>query len=107
MVQVKPIKVEASIISSIIGQAIGFMLHLPTKKAKIFAFPKERLTQIHMLFVFFPLIVVWLNKNKRITHLKVMHPFISFSGHKAKYILEVPYSPEIQRKLKIGQKLSW
>jgi len=48
-------------------------------------------SSIHMLFVFFPIDVVWLDKNKKIVDIKTAYPFqiISMPKKPAKYILEL------------------
>lgn len=107
MVLIRPLKIEAKIITSLAGQALGFMFHPLSKKAKLFKFNQEQQIGIHMLFVFFPLIVVWLNKKKKVKYFKVMRPFISFGAHEAKYILEIPYSTKVLRKIKLNKSFSW
>jgi len=46
---------------------------------------------IHMLFVFFPIDVIWLNKKKEVVDIKTAYPFQLFLAPKkpAKYILEL------------------
>ena len=106
-VELKPLNINARVVTSMLGKALGFMFHFPGNSGKIFEFSKEKRITIHMLFVFFPLIVVWLDNKKQIEHFTVMRPFTSFSGHSAKYVLEVPYSAEVLKRLKLGQALSW
>lgn len=92
-ITIKPLGIRAQKIVSISEMARGLMFS--KKKNLLFAFQKEQKIGIHMLFVFFPIIVVWLDKNKRIIKMKVMKPFISFHEEKAKYILEVPYNGKL------------
>lgn len=106
-VRIRPLNINAQPITSMSGQGLGFMFHLWARKAKLFIFNKEKTAAIHMLFVFFPLIVVWLDSKKRVKQVRVMHPFVSFEGHAARYVLEAPYSKKILGKIKIGKRFSW
>ena len=105
--KIKPLGLEASRLTSVFSQGMGFVFHLRGKRSKLFEFPQENQIGIHMLFVFFPLIVVWMDKQKKITHTNVSYPFISFTSHKAKYVLEIPYKTEVLKKIRVGMKLSW
>ena len=45
---------------------------------------------IHTFFVFFPIKVYWLNKNKKVIDSKIVKPFrIAIPKQKAKYIIEI------------------
>jgi uncharacterized membrane protein (UPF0127 family) len=61
-----------------------------SKTPLLFIFPKETYADIHMLFCFQPLLVIWLSKNKKVIKAKKMLPFISYASAKAKYVLEIP-----------------
>ncbi len=58
----------------------------------LFVFPNERKITLHMFFVFFPIDVLFLNKNKEIVDLKQnFKPFTVYTSKKpAKYVLEMP-----------------
>jgi len=77
--------------------------------ALIFEFPIESRigTSLHMLFVFFPIDVLFLNKNKIIVDKTTLQPFIpNYTPKKAaKYVIELPTGKI--KGLKIGQKISW
>ena len=75
------------------------------RKNLVFIFNKEMRVSLHMLFVFFPIWAVYLDKNKKVVFIKKLLPFISTSNlrEKAKYILELVQEPS----LKIGDKVSW
>ncbi len=63
---------------------------------------------IHMLFVFFPIDVVYLNKNKKVVDIvKNLKPFaLSFTPKKAsKYFVELPAGKA--KNISIGDKLEW
>jgi len=109
MVLIKPLNIHAAEISSYPGQALGFMFSPKGKasQAKLFVFKRRKKVGIHMLFVFFPLIVAWLDDEKRISHVSVMKPFVSFEAHDAKYVLEVPYNSGVLKKIKLNAALYW
>jgi len=81
-IQAKPCK---SLFSKMLGKMFSF-----SKTSLLFIFKKEQNIDIHMLFCFQPLIVIWLNKNKKVVQIKKMLPFLSYASAKAKYILEIP-----------------
>ena len=77
--------------------------------ALIFEFPIESKigTSLHMLFVFFPIDVLFLDKNKSIVDKVTLQPFIpNYTPKKAaKYVIEMPIGKA--KGLKIGQKINW
>jgi len=74
---------DYKICSSLFSKARGLMFS--KKRNLIFDFDEERRISLHMLFVFFPIWAVYLNKNK------------------AEYILELTEKPKIE----IGDKIDW
>ncbi|MEM4663265.1 MAG: DUF192 domain-containing protein [Candidatus Diapherotrites archaeon] len=62
---------------------------------------------IHMLFVFFPIAVFFLNKEKRVVDKKVLKPFtLNYTPKQpSKYIIELP--AEYIDSAKLGDKLDW
>ena len=60
---------------------------------------------MHMLFVFFPIWAVYLDKGKTVVEMKKLFPFISVYTPKnpAKYVLELVKKPEI----KMGDTVEW
>jgi len=99
LVRIKSLEINAKVCKSFLSKIIGFMFCFSRKNARLFMFDREKHVDIHMIFVFFPLIVVWLDENKKIIMIKKMIPFISYSGARAKYVLEIPYSEEAWMKL--------
>jgi uncharacterized membrane protein (UPF0127 family) len=100
MIHIKSLGINAEVCKSFFGKTIGFMFSFSKNNAKLFVFGNEKHIDIHMFFVFFPLIAVWLDKDKKIVKIGKMLPFISYSGARAKYVLEIPYSEDVWRKLK-------
>ena len=60
--------------------------------ALVFIFNKEARRDLHMLFVFFPIDVLFLDKNKKVADIKKnFKPFSYYTPKaKAKYVVELP-----------------
>lgn len=88
--------------------ALGFMFHFSSDYAKVLAFKKEQKISLHMFFVFFPLLAVFLDKNKRIVEIKKLLPFTFYNcGKMAKYVVEVPYPLASKFKVRFGDKIKF
>ena len=96
-------KFDIRINSSFISKLLGLMFRFPKKDGILMVFKKEELVSLHTLFVFFPIDIVYVNKEKTITKIqKTILPFTLFLPPvKCKYILEVKDS----KNLKINDKL--
>jgi uncharacterized membrane protein (UPF0127 family) len=77
------------------------------KKNLMFVFGEEARRSLHMLFVFFPIDVLFLDKNKKIVEIKRdFRPFTFYkSKEKAQYIVEI--STDLNKKYKIGEKIKF
>ena len=77
--------------------------------ALVFDFPRESKigTSLHMIFVFFPIDVIFLNKSKKVVDKVTLPPFQpNYTPKKAaKYVIEMPEGKN--KKIKIGDKISW
>ncbi len=78
--------------------------------ALVFPLPRESTLQatIHMLFVFFPIDVVYLNKNKRVVDIvRSLQPFTpSYTPKKpSKFFIELPAGKT--NGIELGDELSW
>lgn len=104
-IKISPLNIKAEKITSLAGMMKGFMFSRKPKNSLLFSMPREILADIHMIFVFFPLVIVWIDKNKRVTHFSRAKPFLFYQAHKAKYVLEIPYSDKVFKKLKKRMKL--
>ena len=76
----------------------------------IFCLPRESIANstIHMLFVFFPIDLVYLNKNKKVVDIaKNILPFsLGYAPKKpSKYFVELPAGKS--KGIKIGHVLNW
>ena len=70
------------------SKAIGMMFSRKNKTL-FFVFKKEKMISLHMFFVFYPIDVLFLNKNKKVVQLKEnFKPFrILIAEKPAKYII--------------------
>lgn len=102
----KTIQVEQC--TSYLSRAIGLMFS-PNARPLLFIFSKEGKYPLHMWFVFFPIDVVFLDKEKKIVELKQgFLPFTLYAPKKkAKYILELPQGSIRKFKIKIGTKVKF
>lgn len=94
---------------TISSKALGLMFKRKTDKALIFVFKKEKIVHIHMFFVFFPIDVLWLDKNKRVVQLKeCLKPFKFIRAKRpAKYIIELPVNTINKSKTRLGDTISF
>lgn len=104
----KPILKDIKPLYSDWSKALGLMFSLKPKNL-LFIFKKEIKIQLHMFFVFFPIDVVLLDKNKKIVELKQdFRPWTFFnSKNKAKYVLELKQRTIKNLNLKQSQKLEF
>jgi len=77
--------------------------------ALVFEFPRESQigTSLHMLFVFFPIDVLFLNKEQKVVDKATLNPFIpNYTPKKAaKYVIEMPMGKA--KGVKLGQRVEW
>ena len=71
------------------GKARGLMFS--KRKNIMFVFDKEQIISLHMWFVFFPIDVIFLDKNRKVVEIKEnFRPFTFYkSKKKAKYVIEI------------------
>ena len=75
---------------TLLSKSIGLMFS--KKKTLVFHFNKEQLIPLHMWFVFYPIDVYYLNKDKVVIEAKkCFKPFtIHTNDKRAKYLIETP-----------------
>ncbi|MBS3097677.1 DUF192 domain-containing protein [Candidatus Woesearchaeota archaeon] len=78
-------------------------------KALIFVFKKENIVPLHMFFVFYPIDVLFLNKDKEVVELKEsLKPFHLLTPKKgAKYVIELPSDLIRKTRTEVGDKISF
>jgi len=79
------------------------------EEAMVFVFPKEQMVSLHMLFVFYPIDVIFMDEHKKITEIKVgLMPFSFYQPRsKAKYVIEVKHGVVDKTNTWIGDKLKF
>ncbi len=89
------------------SKALGLMFS--KQKTLIFIFNKEKIISLHMFFVFYPIDVLFLNKNKKVVQLKEnFKPFrIIIPKKPAKYIIELPDKTIKKTNTRLGDTISF
>lgn len=106
----KQVIVEKKHVCRGLSKAIGLMFSTRNKIdncAFIFEFSREKKLSFHMFFVFYPVDIVFLDRNKRVVEYKQgFKPFTAYcSKEKAKFAIELP---ENSAKLfKVNDILEW
>ena len=98
---------NAKICRNILSKLSGLMFS--KKRALIFVFGKEKIIPLHMIFVFFPIDVLFLDKNKKVAEIKEnFKPFSLYTPkNKAMYILELPLNIIKNSGTKVGDKIGF
>jgi uncharacterized protein len=94
---------------SITSKARGLMFTRKKNRALVFLFDKEQKISIHMFFVFYPIDVLWLDKNKKVVQLKEnLMPFLICKAQKnAQYLVELPAGIISRTKTSIEDTISF
>jgi len=104
----KGISISCRVMDSFFSHVKGLMFSRRLRKDKgvLFVFPDDRQRDIHMLFVFFALDVVWLDHNGKVLKIaREVKPFTPFvQGTVARYWLEVDAG--VAEKLHVGDRLT-
>jgi len=98
------------ILKNIFSKSLGLMFSKKIKdKGFIFIFSKERVHSIHMLFVFFPIDILFLDKKKKVIEIKKnLKPFSFYSSKtKAKYFIELPEGTVKGTKTKVNDNIKF
>lgn len=95
---------SAEICSSASSKALGLMFSAG-KKSIIMEFSSEQKVPLHMVFVFFPIDVLFLDRKRKVVEIKRnFRPFSFYSpSRKAMYVIEVPAGKAA--KTKIGDSI--
>ena len=87
--KLKEIIKEADRCDSFFSRIRGFIFSF-SRKPKLLIFNKEKKVQIHTFFCFFPLKIIYFDKDFNVIKQKVVKPFRILNYCHAKYILEIP-----------------
>ena len=92
-----------------LSKFMGLMFSLKQKNALIFKFGRERIISLHMIFVFYPIDVLFLDKNKIVVGKKERFGPFTFcsSKKKAVYAIELPSGTIKKTKTGIGNRIGF
>ena len=97
--------------NSFLTRGLGLMFHPPLREDEAYIFAEGResrsLTTIHMLFVFSPLAVIWLDAGKLVVDKVLARPFHPYyvPSSPAQYYLEC--HPRVLERVQIGDQLEF
>ncbi|MBI2135335.1 DUF192 domain-containing protein [Candidatus Woesearchaeota archaeon] len=99
---------NVEVCKSIFSKSIGLMFS-KKKRSLVFVFDREKIIPLHMLMVFYPIDVLFLNKNKEVVEMKEnFRPFTFYTPKsKALYIIELPQGMIKKTKTKAGDKIGF
>src|SRR3989338_9332545 len=83
---------QSAVMRSHFEKSTGLMFHDRVSKGLVFPFGKPRKIILHMMFVFCPIDVLFLDKNNKIVEIKEsLQPFSFYSSkHNASTFIELP-----------------
>ena len=97
--------------SSSLCKLVGLQFHrrLPPGEGIVLVHERDSIgtSSIHMFFVFFPLAVVWINSQGRVTSAQLAKPFRPYyaSPQPACYVLET--TPDFLEKISVGDEVDF
>lgn len=94
---------------NIFSKGFGLMFKNKVKRPLLFKFNKESIIPLHMFFVFTPIDVLFLKKNKKIVEIKEnFKPFTIYTPkNKAAYIIELSPGDIKKYKIMTNQKVQF
>ncbi len=102
---------DVTFCKSILRRGLGLMFHRPISENQAFIFvePRESLatTAITMLFVTFPIAVIWLNSEKRVIDKVLACPWRLFYAPERPARFYIEAHPAVLDKVDVGDKLSF
>ena len=103
----RKILANAKLCNDAFSKFVGLMLSTDKNKSLAFKFSKERIISLHMFFVFYPIDVLFLDKNKIVVDKKEnFKPFRFYkSKKKAMYAIELPNGTIKKTGTEIGDKI--
>ena len=98
---------DAELCEDILSKSLGLMFSRKKNNALIFKFNREKTIALHMIFVSYPIDVLFLDKNKNIVDIKEnFEPFAFYkSGKKAMYAIGLPNGTVKKTGTEIGDKI--
>src|SRR3989344_764867 len=100
---------QNAIMDSYLQKNIGFMFQSKVEKGLIFPFKKPRRMGIHMMFVFTPIDILFLDDREKIVEMmEKLQPFgFYLSKNKAKTFIELAPNTIKKTGTKIGDKIKF
>jgi uncharacterized protein len=95
---------------TMLTQSLGLMFRksMPHGFSMIFIFKKPSRVNIHMLFVFFQIDVIFLNEGKKVMGFSRLKPWVGYKGMEdIKYILEMKAGTIDMFDLKVGGQMEF
>ena len=101
--------INIKICSDIFSQSLGLMFSKKQNRALIFKLDYEKIVPLHMMFVFYPIDVLFLNKDKVVVDLKEnFRPFAFYTPkEKSIYVVEIPQGSIKKLKAEVGDKIKF
>lgn len=107
----KIIASDVEFAQSFLSQTLGLMFrkNIQNDYALVFEMRKPKRVSLHMLFVGFPIDVLFLDESKTITKTAQLSPWTGrvSSGEKVKYIIEMSDGTISKNDLVVGEQLSF
>ncbi|MBW2975671.1 DUF192 domain-containing protein [Candidatus Woesearchaeota archaeon] len=99
---------KAELCKSPFSKALGLMFS-GKSRTLVFIFSKEKIISLHMFFVFYPIDVLFLDKNKKVVETKIgFRPFTFCTPkNKAMYVIELPSGTVKKTKTSRGDIISF
>jgi uncharacterized membrane protein (UPF0127 family) len=97
--------------TNFLTRGLGLMFHPPLREEEAYVFVESKesrsLTAIHMLFVFFPLAVLWLDSSKRVVDTALARPFYPYYAPSSPAQYYVECHPVTLQKVGPGHQLEF
>ena len=92
-----------------LSKFIGLMFSKKSDTTLIFKFDREKIVPLHMIFVFYPIDILFLNKEKVVVELKEnFMPFTFYTPKKkAMYVIELPCNAIKNTRTEIRDRISF
>ncbi len=105
----KVIAMTSRLADSEMSRAFGLMFSKPSQAALVLKFSDEIIISLHMVFVFYPIDVLFVNSSMKIVDLiEDFRPFQTYTAKKkAIYAIELPVGTVKHSKTKIGHKIAF
>lgn len=98
------------LLTNVFSQGTGLLFRRKLKdKGYVFVFRKEHIIGITMIFVFFSIDVLFLDKEKRVVEVvEGLKPFKNYwPKKKAKYVVELPKNTVKEKEINVGDRLQF